>query len=71
MMNNWQEWLVGVIVVFCVGYVFYKIYLTMRKAKKNIHPCEGCLSDCKLKDIARNKASSKPQNRECSNKKCC
>lgn len=49
----WQTVLVGIIVLVCFAFVIRSIYRFIKKANdKNINPCENCVSDCKLKDMA-------------------
>ena len=62
-MNNWQEWVVGVLIVLCIARVIYGIYLFFRRVKENDNPCASCASGCELKDMMEKKQ------KECSSKK--
>ena len=39
---NWQEWVVGLLIVLCVARILYGIYLFFRRVKENDNPC-ACL----------------------------
>lgn len=62
-MNNWQEWVVGVLVVFCIARVIYGMFLSFRRMRENQNLCDGCVSDCELKNMMERKR------RECDVKK--
>ena len=62
-MNNWQEWVVGVLVVLCIARVVYGIFLFFRRTRENQNPCDSCVSGCELKDMMEKKR------RECDVKK--
>ena len=36
---NWQEWVVGLLIVLCVARILYGIYLFFRRVKENDNPC--------------------------------
>ena len=54
-MNNWQEWVVGVLVVLCIARVVYGIFLFFRRTRENQNPCDSCVSGCELKDMMEKK----------------
>lgn len=54
-MSNWQEWVVGILVVLCVVRVLYGIYRFFHRTKKNEDPCKNCASGCVLKDMMEHK----------------
>ena len=60
---NWQEWVVGLLIVLCVARILYGIYLFFRRVKENDNPCASCASGCELKDMMEKKQ------KECSSKK--
>ena len=62
-MNNWQEWVVGVLIVLCIARVIYGIYLFFRRTRDSGNPCDSCVSGCELKDMMEKKQ------KECSSKK--
>ena len=62
-MSNWQEWVVGLLVVLCIARVVYGIFLFFRRTQENQNPCESCVSGCELKDMMETKR------RECDVKK--
>lgn len=70
-MNNWQEWVVGILITLCVLRVLYGVILFIRRTQKNENPCDSCVSGCELKDLK----IKKPQNCDVKNKNnkknCC
>lgn len=54
-MNNWQEWVVGVLIVLCIARVIYGIYLFFRRTRESENPCDSCVSGCDLKDMMEKK----------------
>ena len=60
---NWQEWVVGLLIVLCVARILYGIYLFFRRVKENDNPCASCASGCELNHMMENKQ------KECSSKK--
>ena len=38
-MINWQEWVVGVLVVLCIARIIYGIFLFFRRTRENKNPC--------------------------------
>ena len=48
-MINWQEWVVGVLVVLCIARIIYGIFLFFRRTRENKNPCDSCVSGCELK----------------------
>ena len=52
---NWQEWVVGLLIVLCVARILYGIYLFFRRVKENDNPCASCASGCELKDMMEKK----------------
>ena len=60
---NWQEWVVGLLIILCVARILYGIYVFFRRVKENDNPCASCASGCELKDMMEKKR------KECSSKK--
>ena len=54
-MNNWQEWVVGVLIVLCIARVIYGIYIFFRRTRESANPCDSCVSGCELKDMMEKK----------------
>ena len=54
-MNNWQEWVVGVLVVLCIVRLVYGIYTFFRRTRDSGNPCDSCVSGCELKDMMEKK----------------
>lgn len=54
-MNNWQEWIVGVLVVLCIARLVYGIYTFFRRTRDSGNPCDSCVSGCELKDMMEKK----------------
>ena len=59
---NWQEWVVGLLIILCVARILYGIYVFFRRVKENDNPCASCASGCELKDMMEKKR------KECSSK---
>ena len=55
-MNNWQEWVVGVLVVLCIVRLVYGIYTFFRRTRDSGNPCDSCVSGCELKDMMEKKS---------------
>lgn len=49
-MNNWQEWVVGVLIVLCIARVIYGIYLFFRRTRESENPCDSCVSGIRRTD---------------------
>ena len=47
-MINWQEWVVGVLVVLCIARIIYGIFLFFRHTRENKNPCDSCVVAVKL-----------------------
>ena len=62
-MNNWQDWVVGVLVVLCIARVIYGIFRFFRRTRENQNPCDSCVSGCELKDICLLYTSPSPRDR--------
>lgn len=58
---HWQEGVVALLLVLCAGYIAKKGYLFFKKAGASQNPCEGCISDCKLRDSYSKKGESCPE----------
>ena len=70
MIENWQEWVVLVILLGCLFYLLNKIKTIFRRARKNENPCEGCASNCELKHQVQTKRSLDTSSSCCDDKKC-
>ena len=70
-MNNWQEWVVGVLVVLCITRVVYGIFLFFRCTRENQNPCDSCVSGCELKDMMEKKRRECDVKKKSTKKNCC
>ena len=70
-MNNWQEWVVGVLVVLCIARVVYGIFLFFRRTRENQNPCDSCVSGCELKDMMEKKRRECDVKKKSTKKNCC
>ena len=70
-MNNWQEWVVGVLVVLCIARVIYGIFLFFRHTRENQNPCENCVSGCELKGMMEKKRRECDVKKKSTKKNCC
>lgn len=50
-MNDWQNWVLVIILLICFGWVAYKIYNVFMKAKRNESPCSSCATGCSLRNL--------------------
>ena len=70
-MNNWQEWVVGVLIVLCIARVIYGIYLFFRRTRESENPCDSCVSGCDLKDMMEKKRQECGVKKKSTKKNCC
>ncbi|TYK33067.1 hypothetical protein [Bacteroides pyogenes] len=70
-MSNWQEWVVGIIVLFCIIRVLYGVFLFFRRAEANKNPCSTCVTGCELKELMEKKRNECKSQKKSSKKKCC
>ena len=70
-MNNWQEWIVGILIVLCVSRIVYSVFIFFRRAKENNNPCLTCVSGCELKNLLEKKRMECKGEKKSIKKKCC
>ncbi|MEY8684941.1 hypothetical protein AB9N12_01950 [Bacteroides sp. AN502(2024)] len=70
-MNNWQDWVVGVLVVLCMARVIYGIFLFSRRTRENQNPCDSCGSVCELKILMDKKRRECGVKKKSTKKNCC
>ena len=70
-MNNWQDWVVGVLVVLCIARVIYGIFRFFRRTRENQNPCDSCVSGCELKDMMDKKRGECDVKKKSTKKNCC
>ena len=70
-MNNWQEWVVGVLIVLCIARVIYGIYVFFRRTRESANPCDSCVSGCELKDVMEKKRNECSVKKKSTKKNCC
>ena len=70
-MNNWQEWVVGVLVVLCIVRLVYGIYTFFRRMRDSGNPCDSCVSGCELKDMLEKKCKECGVKKKSTKKNCC
>lgn len=70
-MSDWQEWVVRILIVFCVARMVFSISLFFRRAKKKENPCSSCVSGCELKDLMDEKRKKCQSKDEVAKKKSC
>lgn len=51
-MDGWQDWAVALLLLGCIWRIGKKVWDFFRRIgdEKN-NPCEGCPSDCKLREL--------------------
>ena len=70
-LNNWQDWVVGVLVVLCIARVIYGIFRFFRRTRENQNPCDSCVSGCELKDMMDKKRGECDVKKKSTKKNCC
>ena len=70
-MINWQEWVVGVLVVLCIARIIYGIFLFFRHTRENKNPCDSCVSGCELRDMLEKKRKECGVKKKSTKKNCC
>lgn len=70
-MNNWQEWVVGILIVLCLSRMVYGLFVFFRRTKENKNPCDACVSGCELKDMLEEKRRECRGKKKSTKKKCC
>ena len=68
---NWQEWVVGLLIILCVARILYGIYVFFRRVKENDNPCASCASGCELKDMMDKKRKECSSKKKKTKKNCC
>jgi hypothetical protein len=49
MMLGWQDWIVALIVVLCVGRVGLSLWRLYQKTRRGDDPCAHCTQPCDIK----------------------
>lgn len=70
-MNNWQEWVVAILLLLCVVRIGMSIYSFFRRANEKDNPCAGCASGCELKRLYDEKRDECSKKRKKTKKSCC
>ena len=52
-----QHIIVFVISIGCILYAIYRIVQYFKDINNNKNPCDGCTSDCALRDVKKKKSS--------------
>ena len=68
---NWQEWVVGLLIVLCVVRLVYSLRLFFRRARNNDNPCANCASGCELKDMMEKRKDECREKKRSTKKNCC
>ncbi|MDR0745797.1 MAG: hypothetical protein LBF17_04795 [Mediterranea sp.] len=66
-----QEWIVAIIVLFCVIEAGRRTVRFLRSAKGDDDPCANCVGGCDLKRLLDEKQQECKKNQKKGNKKCC
>lgn len=70
-MNNWQEWVVGALLLLCALRISLSIYSFFHRTQKNANPCENCATGCELKNLYDKKRTSCSNAPSKKKKSCC
>ena len=68
---NWQEWVVGLLIILCVARILYGIYVFFHRVKENDNPCASCASGCELKNLYDKKRAECSGVTKKKKKSCC
>lgn len=53
----WQEWIVFLLLAYCAVLIIRRFYTFFQSSKKNINPCDSCVSGCELRKLYEEKRS--------------
>ena len=70
-MNNWQEWVVGVLLLLCAVRIGMSVYSFFHRSKENSSPCDSCASGCELKKLYDEKRAECGKATKKKKKSCC
>ena len=70
-MNDWQSWVVALLVIFCVLRIGIGVLSFFRRSKQNNNPCSNCVTGCKLKRLYDEKQAECNASRKKMKKSCC
>lgn len=70
-MDNWQEWLVALILLFCLWRIVLGVRTFFWKASGKTNPCDKCISPCDLKRLFDEKQRNCGEKHKKSHKSCC
>ncbi|MGL4853203.1 MAG: FeoB-associated Cys-rich membrane protein [Phocaeicola sp.] len=60
-----QQIIVFAILALCIGWLGVRIYRSINQVKEGNSPCEGCNSECSLKNRTTPKGGKKDKNAPC------
>lgn len=70
-MSNWQEWVVGLLLLLCAVRIGQNIYAFFRRTKEKKNPCANCATGCELKQLYDKKRNKCSEERKDTKKKRC
>ncbi|WP_300704549.1 hypothetical protein [Bacteroides sp.] len=70
-MSNWQEWVVGLLLLLCAVRIGQNVYTFFRRAKDKNNPCANCATGCELKQLYDKKRAECSGTRKETKKNCC
>jgi hypothetical protein len=53
--NNWQQWTVALVLLVCLIRIIQRSYAFFHRTKSSGTPCEGCQTNCALKQHPKKK----------------
>lgn len=70
-MNNWQEWVVAILLLLCVVRIGMSVYSFFRCTKEKGNPCASCASGCDIKRLYDEKRDECRKGSKKAKKSCC
>lgn len=71
MMNDWQEWVVALLLLLCAVRVGQGVFTFFKHSSQSKNPCDSCVSGCELRDLLERKRQTCLHAQKDKQKKCC
>ena len=70
-MSNWQDWVVALLLVLCMGRIVYNVVRSFRRAGRGESPCSHCSGACSSRHFSVQDDSCCCQGQKKNKKSCC